>query len=102
MTTKTKKTTIESTTEELRALMKDAETLLEKSGDSADEKVIELRERLSEMIGTSRDQLDRAKAVAQEKLHQCDDYVRSHPYHAVGVAAGVGAIIALLASRRAA
>ena len=49
MTTKTKKTTIESTTEELRALMKDAETLLEKSGDSADEKVIELRERLSDI-----------------------------------------------------
>jgi ElaB/YqjD/DUF883 family membrane-anchored ribosome-binding protein len=102
MTTKSKNSELDATTEELRSLVREAEALLARSADNADDKVVELRDRLSDLIGSGRDRFDKVKAVAEEKLHGCDDYVRKHPYQAVGVAAGVGALVALLASRRAA
>tara|TARA_R110002050_G_scaffold58433_2_gene131244 strand:- start:89 stop:271 length:183 start_codon:yes stop_codon:yes gene_type:complete len=42
----------------------------------------------------------RVADTANEKVHQADDYVRTHPYHAVGIAAGIGALVGLLVCRR--
>ncbi len=100
MTTKAKKPDIESATEELRALMQEAEKLIADKGEQADEQAARLTDRLNDALENGREKALQAKAVAEERLHQCDDYVRSHPYHAVGIAAGVGALVALVASSR--
>ncbi|WP_221032098.1 DUF883 family protein [Actomonas aquatica] len=106
---KAKKPDIESATNELRSLMREAEVLLAEKGGEADEKASHLTDRLNELISVGRDRAEKvtqkareatlkAKESAQEQLTQCDDYVRTHPYHAVGIAAGIGALIGVLAS----
>ena len=100
MTMKAKKPDIESATDELRNLMREAETLLAEKGGEADEKAAHLTERLNHLVDAGRERATKVKAAAQEQIHQCDDYVRTHPYQAVGIAAGVGALIGLLASTR--
>jgi ElaB protein len=91
---------IDSTADELKALVRDAEALLSEGGDEANEKIAELRNRLRAAVQDGRKTLDRVKVTAREQAEHCDEYVRSHPYHAAGIAAGVGAVIALLVSRR--
>lgn len=95
---KNKTNDIESATAELRDLVREAETLLATKGSEADEKASHVTERVSELVDSSREQIGKAKEVAKEKLTHCDDYVRTHPYTAVGIAAGVGALVGLLAS----
>ncbi len=97
---KAKKPDIETATAELRSLMQEAEVLLAEKGGEADTKAAQLTERFNHLVDVGRERAVKAKEVAQEQLHQCDDYVRSHPYHAVGIAAGVGALIGLIASNR--
>lgn len=100
-TTKKKNTTEDtSTADELKALVRDAEKLLADSGDEANDQIAELRDRMRKALDEGRVTLDHVKHVAKERLGECDGYVREHPYHAVGVAAGIGALVALLVSRR--
>jgi ElaB/YqjD/DUF883 family membrane-anchored ribosome-binding protein len=89
---------IETATNELRDLVREAESLLAAKGGEAEEKAAHVSERVSEIVDSGREQLGKAKEVAKEKLTHCDDYVRTHPYHAVGIAAGVGALLGILAS----
>lgn len=83
----------------LGTLAEDAKALLAATADVAGDKVGEARKRLGAalesgkvMIGKVRD-----KAVAGAKA--TDEAVREHPYAALGIAFGVGAIIGFLSAR---
>ena len=89
-----------STVEDLRALLRDAEEVLASAGDQADDKIKELRSRMRAAIEDSRSTYYQIRDSAREQLDRADDYVRTHPYHAVGLAAAVGALAGLLFSRR--
>jgi ElaB/YqjD/DUF883 family membrane-anchored ribosome-binding protein len=86
--------------DDLRALLQDAEAALSGAGDMAEDKVAELRDRLRSALDKGSGAYKRAKACAQVKLGEADDYVRAHPYQAIGTAVAVGAIIGLLIGRR--
>lgn len=94
----------QDTSADLRALIADAEKLLSSAGADADDKIVELRDRMRSAIDEGRSTYERLRHrvadTASEKVHEADDYVRTHPYHAVGIAAGIGALIGLLVSRR--
>jgi len=92
--------TIHTTIDELRSLLRDAEKALEHADGAADEKIAELRERIRAALAEGRTQFDRVKDTTRERLNQCDEFVRTNPYQAVGVVAVVGAFIGLLFSRR--
>ena len=98
--TPTKSPTSSPAVDELKELVRDAEKVLSASGDEANEKIAELRDRMRQVLEESRGRLEHVKQAACEHLHQCDDYVRTHPYHALGVAAGIGALVGLLVSAR--
>ena len=74
-------------------LAEDARALMDATADVAGEKVAEARKRLAAA-------LDSAKEIAGRVREKADESVREHPYQAIGIAFGVGALIGYLAARR--
>ena len=79
-------------TSHLQVLLHDAEKALSNTAGAAGEKITELRERM-------RDALEAGRAEATRRAKQADELVHEHPYYAVGIAAGIGALIGILISR---
>lgn len=90
----------QQTVDDLKALLRDAEAALSGAGEVAEDKIAELRDRMRSALEKGTGVYQRARECAQEKIGQADDYVRTHPYQAVGTAVAVGAIIGLLIGRR--
>lgn len=89
-----------TTTNDMGTLVEDARALMAATSDAAGEKVGEARQRLAAA-------LDRAKAVAgrvRDKAIQtaraADDAVHEHPYQAIAIGAGIGALIGFFVARR--
>jgi ElaB/YqjD/DUF883 family membrane-anchored ribosome-binding protein len=85
---------------EPNTLAEDASALMAATADVAGEKVGEARKRLAvalerakDIAGTVRD-----KAVAGAKA--ADEAVHEHPYQAIAIGVGVGAIVGYLLGRR--
>lgn len=87
------------TAEDLRALLHEAEQALSETAGEAGEKFDELRDRLRTALDTGKYSLDRLRAEASRRAKQADQLVRDNPYYAIGIAAGVGAIIGILTAR---
>ena len=90
----------QATSNDMGTLAEDARALMAATVDVAGEKVGEARKRLAaalerakEIAGNVRD-----KAVAGAKA--TDEAVREHPYQAIGIAVGVGAILGFIFARR--
>src|SRR5471030_2847854 len=81
-------------------LAEDARALMAATADVAGEKVGEARKRLAAALDRGREIAGnvRDKAVAGAKA--ADEAVHEHPYQAIGIALGVGAVIGYLVSRR--
>jgi ElaB/YqjD/DUF883 family membrane-anchored ribosome-binding protein len=77
--------TSEQLMDELRAVAREAEELLQATADQTGARVEELRER-------AKDALEAARGI--------DDQVRKNPWAAVAIAAGVGLLIGLLLGRK--
>lgn len=85
---------------DLKSLVRDAEEILAQVGDDASDEVVELRKRMRAAIKDNQLNLDELRKQAREKLESCDEYVHSHPYHSLGIAAAVGAVVGILVSSR--
>ena len=88
---------------EFKALMADAEALIQATEGHTDEAMKSIRSKALETIAGAKDSLsgiedqlaDKAKAVAAS----ADDFVHRNPWEAVGVAAGLGLLIGLFIRR---
>jgi len=87
------------TADELKALLHEAEQALSDTAGAAGDKFDELRERLRAALDSGRYNLDRLRAEATRRAKQADQLVRDNPYYAIGIAAGVGALIGIIVSR---
>jgi ElaB/YqjD/DUF883 family membrane-anchored ribosome-binding protein len=90
----------QATSNDMGTLAEDARALMAATADVAGEKVSEARKRLAaalergkEIAGKVRD-----KAVAGAKA--ADEAVREHPYQAIAIGVGVGAILGYIIARR--
>lgn len=89
---------------DFKVVVADAEALLKASAGQGGEALAAVRTRVQEslaiakekMLDAERELLAKTKAAARVT----DEYVHDHPWHAVGVAAGVGLVIGLLIGRR--
>jgi len=99
MSTATAEKTESHTAEDLRNLLHEAEEALSNTAGDAGEKFDDLRERLRDALNTGKHSFDRLRAEATRRAKQADQIVRDNPYYAIGVAAGVGALIGILVSR---
>ena len=89
--------------EDLQAVVRDAENLLKATAAHAGEKVDAARSRAEETVRKAKERMSEVEqeALAKAKVlaGDADTYVRKYPWHAVGIAAGIGLVLGLLARR---
>lgn len=104
MASKTAKTAQEILMADFQALVSDTERLLEHTATLAGDQADELREQIHDSLLKARETLqlteDSLRQRGQAAVTAAEDYVQSNPWQSVGIAAGVGFLIGLLATRR--
>lgn len=104
MTSKTTKTAQETLMADFQALVSDTERLLEHTATLAGDQADELRARIHESLLRARSTLELTEESLRERgkaaVTTTEEYVQSNPWQSVGIAAGVGFLIGLLATRR--
>ena len=81
-------------------LADDARALVAATADVAGEKVGEVRKRLAAALNSGKEVYGRARDKAVEGAKGADQAVHEHPYEAIGIALGVGALLGYLLARR--
>jgi ElaB/YqjD/DUF883 family membrane-anchored ribosome-binding protein len=87
-------------TENLEALAEDAKALMSATADVAEEKVVQARKRLANALEKGKNAITHLQEQVVHSAKATDELIREHPYHAMGVAFGAGALVAFLLSRR--
>jgi len=89
---------------DFKVVIADAEALLRATANQGGEAVINLRAKAEESLAAAKVKLADAQDVLIEKgkiaAQATDDYVHEKPWHAVGIAAGIGLVVGLLIGRR--
>lgn len=89
---------------DFETLVRDTEKLLEHTatlaGDQADEIRNQIHDSLLRARATLQETEDSLRVRGQAALTSTEDYVQSNPWQSIGIAAGVGFLVGLLASRR--
>lgn len=98
------KTAQEILMEDFRTLVSDTERLLDHTATLAGDQADELRSQIHETLLRARDTLklteDSVRERGQAAVTATEEYVQANPWQSVGIAAGVGFLIGLLATRR--
>ena len=81
-------------------LAEDARALMAATADVAGEKVGEARKRLAAALERGREIAGDVRDKAVEGAKAADEAVREHPYQAIAIAAGIGALVGYLLGRR--
>lgn len=81
-------------------LAEDARALMAATADVAGERVSVARKRLAAALVSGKGIYGRVRDKTVEGARATDGAVREHPYQALGIAFGVGALIGYLAARR--
>ena len=88
----------------IKGVISDAEEVLSATAGQAGEKIADLRARAQIRLSDAKERLADAEAVLVAKTRAAaqatDDYVHESPWTAIGIAAGVGVLVGLLAGRR--
>ncbi len=89
---------------DFKVVVADAEALLKASAGQGGEALAAVRTRVQESLAIAKEKMRDAEeellARTKAAARVTDEYVHDHPWHAVGVAAGVGLLIGLLIGRR--
>ena len=85
---------------EMHALGEDARALLGATAGLAEEKVVETRKRLAAALENGKVMFANARERTIAQAKAADKVVHAHPYKTMGVAFGVGALLAFLLTRR--
>ena len=89
---------------EIKNLLADVEDLMARIADLKDADVVRVRGKVQRAVDATKQSLaDGADAIrqrAQNVASTADDYVRDSPWQAIGIAALVGAVVGILATRR--
>ncbi len=89
---------------EIKNLLADVEDLMARIADLKDADVVRVRGKVQRAVEATKQSLaDGADAIrqrAQNVASTADDYVRDSPWQAIGIAALVGAVVGILATRR--
>jgi ElaB/YqjD/DUF883 family membrane-anchored ribosome-binding protein len=83
----------QETSNDIGSLAEDARALMAANADVAGEKVGEARKRLAAALENAKDKAIRGAKAVDEAVHE-------HPYQAVAIGVGVGALIGYLLARR--
>lgn len=88
---------------DVKLVLNDIETMLQQATNAGATQAQELRERAQAALRATQAQLrdiqDAAKETAKTAARTTDDWVHMYPWRAIGIAAGVGLVVGLLAGR---
>lgn len=94
----------EALAQSLRHVLSEAEHLLKSAHNAGGEQFKAARERFEEQLRSAKLELNDLETVAIENAKRAaratDQAVHEHPYAAMGIAAGIGALIGMLIARR--
>ena len=85
---------------DVNTLAEDARALLAATADVAGEKVSEARQRLAVALENGKEVYGRVRDKAIEGAKAADQTMHEHPYQAIGIALGIGALIGYFVLRR--
>ena len=89
---------------EIKNLIADVEDLMARIADLKDADVVRVRGKVQRAVDATKQTLadgaDTIRQHAQTVANTADDYVRESPWQAIGIAALVGAVVGILATRR--
>jgi ElaB/YqjD/DUF883 family membrane-anchored ribosome-binding protein len=81
-------------------LAKDASSLITATSDVAAQKFGEARQRVVETVKSAKETAGQVRDQAVDYARVTHKAVREHPYQAIGIALGVGALFGYIVSRR--
>ena len=84
---------------DLGRLAEDARALMVATAHVAEDKVVDARKHLLAALENVKETYGRMEQRAIEGAKATDKIVRDHPYQAIGIAIGVGALLGLLLTR---
>ncbi len=90
----------QTVSDEMDNLAEDARALMDATADVAGEKVGEARNRLAAALERGKEIASRVRDKAVEGAKAADEAVHEHPYQAIAIGVGVGALIGYLLGRR--
>lgn len=94
----------DSAASEIKSLIADVEDLVARVSDLKDADVIKVRNKVEQAIASAKqglsDGADAVKRKARQAASTADDYVHESPWQALGIAALVGVVVGILATRR--
>jgi ElaB/YqjD/DUF883 family membrane-anchored ribosome-binding protein len=89
---------------EIKSLIADVEDLMARIADLKDADVVRVRGKVQRAVEATKESLaegaDSLRRQAQKVVGTADDYVHESPWQAIGIAALVGAVVGILATRR--
>lgn len=89
--------------EEFHTLISDTERLLKHTQETAGTHTEELREKITSNLGRAREMLKEQENTLRDQGRaavQCtEEYVQTHPWQSIGIAAGAGLLLGLLTRR---
>ena len=85
---------------EMEKLAEDARSLMAATADVAGDKVGEARQRLAAALERGKELYGKARDKAVEGAKAADAAVHEHPYKAIAIGVGVGALVGYLLARR--
>jgi ElaB/YqjD/DUF883 family membrane-anchored ribosome-binding protein len=89
---------------DIQNVVSDAQDLLKTVQDTGAEKMGEMRAKMQTQIDAARQTLVELQQSVQDgakvAIDSTDEYVRSNPWRAVGISAGIGALVGFLIARR--
>jgi ElaB/YqjD/DUF883 family membrane-anchored ribosome-binding protein len=81
-------------------LAEDAQALMSATADVAGEKVKDARNRLASALERAKEICNRVREKAVAGAKATDEAVHEHPYQAIAIGVGVGALVGYLLGRR--
>jgi ElaB/YqjD/DUF883 family membrane-anchored ribosome-binding protein len=87
-------------TQELESLAADAQALLSATAEVAGEQVAEARKRLAGALDRAKEAWGHVQDRAVQGAKATDVCIRDHPYQAIGLAFGAGALLGFLLTRK--
>ena len=89
---------------DFKVVVADAEALIQATAAQGGEVLASAREKARESLSLAKEKLAEAQAAVSAKSRVAadatDEYVHTHPWEAVGVAAGIALLVGLLLARR--
>lgn len=89
---------------DIQNVVSDAQDLLKTVQDQGSDKIGEMRAKVQNQIDAARQTLTELQQNVQDgakvAMNTTDEYVRTNPWRAVGISAGVGVLIGFLIARR--